>query len=167
MSSSNSPFQDYRGRFACGIQFSNAGWASILEGDDVLTNAVSVVLRVSHTFATRISDRPRRTGRNIIIEQSFGGPKITKGESHICCVSCLALNARDVADGVVVAKSVTLKDKFENLALSLVHSHACSLIQEVAGDGTMTATVLTCTIYSKGVKNIAVGCNPMDGCHHC
>jgi hypothetical protein len=82
-------------------------------------------------------------------------------------VLCLALNARDVADGVAVAKSVTLKDKFENLALSLIHSHACSLIQEVAGNGTMTATMLTHAIYSKGIKNIAVGCNPMDGCHHC
>jgi chaperonin GroEL len=89
-------------------------------------------------------------------------------------VSCLALNARDVADGVAVAKSVTLKDKFENLTLSLVHSHTCSLIQEVAqkmnetaGNGTTTATVLTRAIYSEGVKNIAVGCNPMDGCYHC
>jgi chaperonin GroEL len=83
-------------------------------------------------------------------------------------VSCLALNARDVADGVTVAKSIMLKDKFENLGLALVHSHTCSLIQEVAqkmnetaGNGTTTAIVLARAIYSKGVKNIAMGCNPI------
>lgn len=81
-------------------------------------------------------------GRNVIIEQAFGGPKITK-------------------DGVTVAKSITLKDKFENLGARLVQDVA-SKTNEIAGDGTTTATVLAKAIYAEGVKNVAAGCNPMD-----
>ncbi|PPQ71106.1 hypothetical protein CVT26_011585 [Gymnopilus dilepis] len=110
------------------IKFSNEGRASILKGVDVLANAVSVTLG------------PK--GRNVIIEQPFGGPKITK-------------------DGVTVAKSITLKDKFENLGARLVQDVA-QKTNEVAGDGTTTATVLARAIYSEGVKNVAAGCNPMD-----
>ncbi|EDR08934.1 uncharacterized protein LACBIDRAFT_184661 [Laccaria bicolor S238N-H82] len=110
------------------IKFSNEGRASILKGVDVLANAVSVTLG------------PK--GRNVIIEQSFGGPKITK-------------------DGVTVAKSITLKDKFENLGARLVQDVA-QKTNEIAGDGTTTATVLARAIYSEGVKNVAAGCNPMD-----
>jgi chaperonin GroEL len=110
------------------IKFSNDGRASILKGVDVLANAVSVTLG------------PK--GRNVIIEQSFGGPKITK-------------------DGVTVAKSIQLKDKFENLGARLVQDVA-SKTNEIAGDGTTTATVLARAIYSEGVKNVAAGCNPMD-----
>ncbi|KAF4608499.1 chaperonin [Pleurotus pulmonarius] len=110
------------------IKFSNEGRASILKGVDVLANAVSVTLG------------PK--GRNVIIEQSFGGPKITK-------------------DGVTVAKSISLKDKFENLGARLVQDVA-QKTNEVAGDGTTTATVLARAIYSEGVKNVAAGCNPMD-----
>ncbi|KAJ2917939.1 hypothetical protein MD484_g2473, partial [Candolleomyces efflorescens] len=110
------------------IKFSNDGRASILKGVDVLANAVSVTLG------------PK--GRNVIIEQSFGGPKITK-------------------DGVTVAKSITLQDKFENLGARLVQDVA-SKTNEIAGDGTTTATVLARAIYSEGVKNVAAGCNPMD-----
>ncbi|NXD32281.1 HSP60 protein, partial [Spelaeornis formosus] len=81
-------------------------------------------------------------GRNVIIEQPFGGPKITK-------------------DGVTVAKSITLQDKFENLGARLIQDVA-SKANEEAGDGTTTATVLARAIYSEGVKNVAAGCNPMD-----
>lgn len=110
------------------IKFSNDGRASILKGVDVLANAVSVTLG------------PK--GRNVIIEQSFGGPKITK-------------------DGVTVAKSISLKDKFENLGARLVQDVA-QKTNEIAGDGTTTATVLARAIYAEGVKNVAAGCNPMD-----
>ncbi|KAF8553039.1 chaperonin Cpn60/TCP-1 [Imleria badia] len=81
-------------------------------------------------------------GRNVIIKQSFGGPKITK-------------------DGVTVAKSITLKDKFENLSAHLIQDVA-QKTNEIAGDGTTTATVLARAIYAEGVKNVAAGCNPMD-----
>ncbi|OBZ72799.1 Heat shock protein 60, mitochondrial [Grifola frondosa] len=110
------------------IKFSNEGRASILNGVDILANAVSVTLG------------PK--GRNVIIEQSFGGPKITK-------------------DGVTVAKSITLKDKFENLGARLIQDVA-QKTNEIAGDGTTTATVLARAIYAEGVKNVAAGCNPMD-----
>ncbi|KAH8078412.1 chaperonin GroL [Cristinia sonorae] len=110
------------------IKFSNEGRASILKGVDVLADAVSVTLG------------PK--GRNVIIEQSFGGPKITK-------------------DGVTVAKSISLKNKFENLGARLIQEVAAKT-NEIAGDGTTTATVLARAIYSEGVKNVAAGCNPMD-----
>ncbi|PCH39724.1 chaperonin GroL [Wolfiporia cocos MD-104 SS10] len=110
------------------IKFSNDGRASILKGVDVLADAVSVTLG------------PK--GRNVIIEQSFGGPKITK-------------------DGVTVAKSIQLEDKFENLGARLVQDVA-QKTNEIAGDGTTTATVLARAIYAEGVKNVAAGCNPMD-----
>ncbi|KAG7562089.1 hypothetical protein FFLO_02468 [Filobasidium floriforme] len=110
------------------VKFSNEGRAAMLKGVDILAKAVSVTLG------------PK--GRNVIIEQSFGGPKITK-------------------DGVTVAKSIVLKDKFENLGARLVQDVA-NKTNEVAGDGTTTATVLTRAIYAEGVKNVAAGCNPMD-----
>ncbi|GAA95409.1 uncharacterized protein L969DRAFT_92541 [Mixia osmundae IAM 14324] len=110
------------------IKFSNDGRAAMLAGVDILAKAVSVTLG------------PK--GRNVIIEQAFGGPKITK-------------------DGVTVAKAITLKDKFENLGARLVQDVA-NKTNEIAGDGTTTATVLARAIYSEGVKNVAAGCNPMD-----
>ena len=110
------------------VKFSNDGRAAMLNGVNLLANAVSVTLG------------PK--GRNVIIEQPFGGPKITK-------------------DGVTVAKSITLKDKFENLGARLVQDVA-NKTNEVAGDGTTTATVLARAIYAEGVKNVAAGCNPMD-----
>ena len=110
------------------VKFSNEGRAAMLNGVNLLANAVSVTLG------------PK--GRNVIIEQPFGGPKITK-------------------DGVTVAKSITLKDKFENLGARLVQDVA-NKTNEIAGDGTTTATVLARAIYAEGVKNVAAGCNPMD-----
>ncbi|EFJ52217.1 hypothetical protein VOLCADRAFT_79395 [Volvox carteri f. nagariensis] len=81
-------------------------------------------------------------GRNVMIEQSYGGPKITK-------------------DGVTVAKAIELKDKFENMGASLVKQVA-SATNDVAGDGTTTATVLTRAILAEGCKSVAAGMNPMD-----
>lgn len=81
-------------------------------------------------------------GRNVLIESSYGSPKITK-------------------DGVTVAKAITLQDKFENLGARLLQDVA-SKTNEVAGDGTTTATVLANAIFSETVKNVAAGCNPMD-----
>jgi chaperonin GroEL len=80
--------------------------------------------------------------RNVMIEQAYGGPKITK-------------------DGVTVAKAIELKDKFENIGASLVKQVA-SATNDVAGDGTTTATVLTRAILSEGCKSVAAGMNPMD-----
>jgi len=110
------------------VKFSNEGRAAMLNGVNLLANAVSVTLG------------PK--GRNVIIEQPFGGPKITK-------------------DGVTVAKAIELKDRYENLGARLVQDVA-SKTNEVAGDGTTTATVLARAIYAEGVKNVAAGCNPMD-----
>ncbi|KAG2483580.1 hypothetical protein HYH03_017587 [Edaphochlamys debaryana] len=81
-------------------------------------------------------------GRNVMIEQTYGGPKITK-------------------DGVTVAKAIELKDKFENIGASLVKQVA-SATNDVAGDGTTTATVLTRAILAEGCKSVAAGMNPMD-----
>ncbi|GLC33441.1 Mitochondrial chaperonin 60 [Pleodorina starrii] len=81
-------------------------------------------------------------GRNVMIEQSYGGPKITK-------------------DGVTVAKAIELKDRFENMGASLVKQVA-SATNDVAGDGTTTATVLTRAILAEGCKSVAAGMNPMD-----
>ena len=81
-------------------------------------------------------------GRNVVIDQSFGGPKITK-------------------DGVTVAKSIELNDKMENLGAQLVKSVA-SKTNDLAGDGTTTATVLTRAIFNEGCKAVAAGMNPMD-----
>eukprot|EP00335_Anophryoides_haemophila_P000265 CAMPEP_0204821530 /NCGR_PEP_ID=MMETSP1018-20131115/21681_1 /ASSEMBLY_ACC=CAM_ASM_000518 /TAXON_ID=46462 /ORGANISM="Anophryoides haemophila, Strain AH6" /LENGTH=177 /DNA_ID=CAMNT_0051934639 /DNA_START=173 /DNA_END=706 /DNA_ORIENTATION=- len=81
-------------------------------------------------------------GRNVVIEQSFGAPKITK-------------------DGVTVAKSIEFSDKFENIGASLVKSVA-SKTNDEAGDGTTCATVLARAIYREGTKSVAAGINPMD-----
>lgn len=102
------------------IKFSNDGRASILKGVDVLANAVSVTLGPKgqfifffFSFAT-CTKFCNRKGRNVIIEQSFGGPKITKGG---CCSFYVPIPSSLwwSLDGVTVAKSITLKDKFENL----------------------------------------------------
>jgi len=111
-------------------------------------------------------------GRNVIIEQAFGGPKITKGEFRPILLSFgppfpssfdtpLFTLLPFQIDGVTVAKSIQLKDKFENLGARLVQDVA-NKTNEVAGDGTTTATVLARAIYAEGVKNVAAGCNPMD-----
>lgn len=100
----------------------------MLEGIDILADAVKVTLG------------PK--GRNVLIEQSFGAPKITK-------------------DGVTVAKSVALKDKIRNAGAQLLKS-AATKAAEVAGDGTTTATVLARALAREGNKLVAAGYNPMD-----
>ncbi|KAK7536531.1 chaperonin Cpn60/TCP-1 family [Phyllosticta citricarpa] len=110
------------------LKFGVEGRAALLNGVETLAKAVSTTLG------------PK--GRNVLIDQSYGSPKITK-------------------DGVTVAKSISLKDKFENLGARLIQDVA-SKTNEVAGDGTTTATVLARAIFSETVKNVAAGCNPMD-----
>ncbi|KZF20571.1 putative heat shock protein 60 [Xylona heveae TC161] len=94
------------------------------------------------TLAKAVATTLGPKGRNVLIESPYGSPKITK-------------------DGVSVAKAITLKDKFENLGARLLQDVA-SKTNEVAGDGTTTATVLARAIFSETVKNVAAGCNPMD-----
>ncbi|KAL9109601.1 MAG: hypothetical protein Q9227_005781 [Pyrenula ochraceoflavens] len=110
------------------LKFGVEGRASLLKGVDTLSKAVATTLG------------PK--GRNVLIESSYGSPKITK-------------------DGVTVAKGIQLQDKFENLGARLLQDVA-SKTNEVAGDGTTTATVLARAIFSETVKNVAAGCNPMD-----
>ncbi|RUP27165.1 hypothetical protein BC936DRAFT_138752 [Jimgerdemannia flammicorona] len=110
------------------LKFGVEGRAALLKGVDILAKAVAVTLG------------PK--GRHVLIEQSYGSPKITK-------------------DGVTVAKSIVLQDRFENLGARLVQDVA-NKTNEVAGDGTTTATVLARAIFTEGVKNVAAGCNPMD-----
>ena len=100
----------------------------MLRGVDILANAVKVTLG------------PK--GRNVVIEKSFGAPRITK-------------------DGVTVAKEIELSDKFENLGAQLIREVA-SKTSDIAGDGTTTATVLAQAIVREGVKAVAAGLNPMD-----
>ncbi|KAI4171217.1 MAG: hypothetical protein LQ343_004423 [Gyalolechia ehrenbergii] len=110
------------------LKFGVDARAALLKGVDTLSRAVATTLG------------PK--GRNVLIESSYGSPKITK-------------------DGVTVAKAITLQDKFENLGARLLQDVA-SKTNEVAGDGTTTATVLARSIFSETVKNVAAGCNPMD-----
>src|SRR5216110_3268708 len=90
--------------------------------------------------AVRIARGPK--GRNVVIDKSYGAPRTTK-------------------DGVTVAKEVELEDKFENMGAQMVRSVA-SKTNDVAGDGTTTATVLAQAIVNEGVKLVAAGMNPMD-----
>lgn len=110
------------------IKFGIEGRNSMLAGVNQLADAVQVTLG------------PK--GRNVVIDQSFGAPKITK-------------------DGVTVAKNIDFKDKFENMGAQLVRSVA-NKTNDMAGDGTTTATVLTRAIFTEGCKGVAAGMNPMD-----
>jgi len=109
------------------IQYSSKAREKMMEGVDILANAVKVTLG------------PK--GRNVLIEKSWGSPKITK-------------------DGVTVAKEIELEDKFENMGAQMVKEVA-SKTSDVAGDGTTTATVLAQAIYREGSKLVAAGSNPM------
>ena len=117
-----------RGYASKDLKFGVEARALILQGCDRLADAVQVTLG------------PK--GRNVVIEQNYGPPKITK-------------------DGVTVAKNVEFKDRMMNLGASLVKQVAVST-NDVAGDGTTTATVLTRAIFSEGCKSVAAGMNPMD-----
>ncbi len=110
------------------ILFSTDARAKICEGVDIIANAVKVTLG------------PK--GRNVVIEKSFGAPRITK-------------------DGVSVAKEIELADKFQNLGAQMIKEVA-SKTNDIAGDGTTTSTVLAQAIVREGVKSVAAGLNPMD-----
>jgi chaperonin GroEL len=110
------------------VKFSTEARERMLRGVDTLANAVKVTLG------------PK--GRNVVIEKSFGAPRITK-------------------DGVTVAKEIELEDKFENMGAQMVREVA-SKTNDLAGDGTTTATVLAQAIVKEGAKSVAAGMNPMD-----
>jgi len=110
------------------VKFSVDARDRMLRGVDILANAVKVTLG------------PK--GRNVVIDKSFGAPRITK-------------------DGVTVAKEIELEDKFENMGAQMVREVA-SKTSDIAGDGTTTATVLAAAIVREGSKAVAAGMNPMD-----
>ncbi|GLK85000.1 chaperonin GroEL [Ancylobacter defluvii] len=110
------------------VKFSVEARDKMLRGVDILANAVKVTLG------------PK--GRNVVIDKSFGAPRITK-------------------DGVTVAKEIELEDKFENMGAQMVREVA-SKTNDLAGDGTTTATVLAQAIVREGAKAVAAGMNPMD-----
>ena len=110
------------------VKFGTDARDKMLRGVDILANAVKVTLG------------PK--GRNVVIEKSFGAPRITK-------------------DGVTVAKEIELSDKFENMGAQMVREVA-SRQNDHAGDGTTTATVLAQAIVREGAKSVAAGMNPMD-----
>jgi chaperonin GroEL len=110
------------------VRFSTDARDRILRGVEILNNAVKVTLG------------PK--GRNVVIEKSYGAPRITK-------------------DGVTVAKEIELSDRFENLGAQLVREVA-SKQHDAAGDGTTTATVVAAAIAREGAKAVAAGLNPMD-----
>src|ERR1700681_4693796 len=110
------------------VRFSTDARDRMLRGVDILNNAVKVTLG------------PK--GRNVLLDKSFGAPRITK-------------------DGVAVAKEIELEDKFENMGAQMVREVA-SKTNDLAGDGTTTATVLAQAIVREGAKSVAAGMNPMD-----
>ena len=110
------------------VKFHSDARERMLRGVDILANAVKVTLG------------PK--GRNVVLDKSFGAPRITK-------------------DGVTVAKEIELEDKFENMGAQMVREVA-SKTNDLAGDGTTTATVLAQSIVQEGAKAVAAGMNPMD-----
>ncbi len=110
------------------VKFSGDARDRMLHGIDILANAVKVTLG------------PK--GRNVVLDKSFGAPRITK-------------------DGVTVAKEIELEDKFENMGAQMVREVAAKTSDQ-AGDGTTTATVLAHAIVKEGAKGVAAGMNPMD-----
>src|SRR6201988_3506351 len=110
------------------VRFSHDARDKMLRGVDILANAVKVTLG------------PK--GRNVVLDKSFGAPRITE-------------------DGVTVAKEIELEDKFENMGAQMVREVA-SKTSDQAGDGTTTATVLAAAIVKEGTKWVPAGMNPMD-----
>src|SRR6201985_2405629 len=110
------------------VKFSVDARDRMLHGIDTLTHAVRVTLGAK--------------GRNVLLDKSFGAPRMTK-------------------DGVTVAKEIELEDKFENMGAQMVREVA-SKTSDQAGDGTTTATVLAHAIVREGAKAVAAGMNPMD-----
>ena len=110
------------------VKFAADARARMLRGVDILANAVKVTLG------------PK--GRNVVLEKSYGAPRMTK-------------------DGVTVAKEIELSDKFENMGAQMLREVATKT-SDIAGDGTTTATVLAQAIVREGAKAVAAGMNPMD-----
>jgi chaperonin GroEL len=110
------------------VRFAGDAREKMLRGVEILSNAVKVTLG------------PK--GRNVVLDKSFGAPRITK-------------------DGVTVAKEIELEDKFENMGAQMVREVA-QKTNDLAGDGTTTATVLAAAIVREGAKSVAAGMNPMD-----
>src|SRR3979411_1501306 len=110
------------------VKFSTDARDRMLRGVDILAGAVRVTLG------------PK--GRNVVLDKSYGAPRITK-------------------DGVTVAKEIELEDKFENMGAQMVREVA-QKTNDTAGDGTTTATVLAHAIVREGAKSVAAGMNPMD-----
>src|ERR1700746_253705 len=110
------------------VRFSGDARDRMLRGVDILANAVKVTLG------------PK--GRNVVIEKSYGAPRLTK-------------------DGVTVAKEIELSDRFENMGAQMVREVA-QKTNDIAGDGTTTATVLAQAIVKEGAKSVAAGMKPMD-----
>src|SRR5687767_4523246 len=110
------------------VKFAREAREGISRGVDILANAVRVTLG------------PK--GRNVVLDKSYGAPRITK-------------------DGVTVAKEIELHDKFENMGAQMLRAVA-SKTHDHAGDGTTTATVLAQAIVREGMKSVAAGMNPMD-----
>src|SRR5665809_11736 len=110
------------------VKFSTDARDKMLHGVDILANAIKVTLG------------PK--GRNVVLDKSYGAPRITK-------------------DGVTVAKEIELEDKFENMGAQMLREVA-SKTSDIAGDGTTTATVLAQAIVKEGIKLVAAGMNPMD-----
>ena len=110
------------------IKFDSDARASMIKGVDILANTVKVTLG------------PK--GRNVVLDKSYGAPRITK-------------------DGVTVAKEIDLEDKFENMGAQMVKEVA-SKTNDEAGDGTTTATILAQAIIKEGCKYVTAGMNPMD-----
>ena len=110
------------------VKFSTDARNRMMHGVNVLADAVKVTLG------------PK--GRNVVLDKSFGAPRITK-------------------DGVTVAKEIELDDKFENMGAQMVKEVA-SKTNDTAGDGTTTATILAQSIVREGLKSVAAGMNPMD-----
>src|SRR3979490_1840175 len=110
------------------VKFSGDARDRMLRGVDILANAVKVTLG------------PK--GRNVVIEKSYGAPRMTK-------------------DGVTVAKEIDLSDKFENMGAQMLREVA-SKTNDTAGDGTTTAVVLAQSIVREGIRAVSAGMNPMD-----
>src|SRR4030066_49768 len=109
------------------LMFDDTARASLKEGLSQLADAVKVTLGP--------------TGKNVILQKSWGSPKVTK-------------------DGVTVSKEIELPEPFQNMGAKMVNEVA-SKTSDVAGDGTTTATVLAEAIYREGLKNVTAGANPM------
>src|ERR1700755_1407021 len=110
------------------VRLSTDARDKMLRGVEILANAVRVTLG------------PK--GRNVVLDKSYGAPRITK-------------------DGITVAKEIELEDKFENMGAQLVREVA-QKTNDIAGDGTTTATVLAHGIVKEGAQSVAAGMNPMD-----